>query len=560
MNPSTAQASVIVDELVRCDVPHVVLCPGSRNAALSMALFEAAEAGRLTLHVRIDERTAGFLALGLALGTGRPTAVACTSGTAVANLHPAVLEAHHAGVGVLLLTADRPPELQGTGASQTIDQRALFGPAAAYLDYPVADRRPGQNAVWRALVCRAVAQAEHGRPVQVNIPFREPLVPMFESHWPDPLDGRPNGTRWTTTPQPATPTSRVDFLLPARTVMVVGSGRPDRAHAAATVAASAGWPVIAEPTAQAAALSGGAHVLHCGTLLLSAGALPESLHPDAVVVVGRPTLSRGVRRLMAASPAHVIDDFPQWTDPQHVATQVRTWLDLADMSQVDGVDTDWLPTWRNADATAQAAADKLLGEQEWPTGLQLAAELVDALPPGATLFLGSSNPIRDVDLVADPRSDLTIQANRGVAGIDGNISTASGLALSTEAPTYALVGDVTFLHDLNALLVGPTEQRPNLTVIVHNDNGGGIFSLLEQGAAEHKPSFERVFGTPHTADLRSLCAGYQVPHTLATDRATLRAALHPAPGLRVIEIRSDRSQLRDLHARLRTAVADSALR
>ncbi|OLF15794.1 thiamine pyrophosphate-binding protein, partial [Actinophytocola xanthii] len=231
MNPSTAQADVVVDELVRCGVPHVVLCPGSRNAPLSMALFEAAQAGRLTLHVRVDERAAAFLAVGLATGAGRPAAVACTSGTAVANLHPAVLEAHHGGVGILLLTADRPPELLGTGANQTVEQRGMFGPAATTVEFPVAERRSGQNAAWRALVCRAVAQAERGRPVQVNLPFREPLVPTFEPRWPEPLDGRPGGARWTTTAAPAAPPAgRVDFPLPARTLMVLGSGRRDRAE------------------------------------------------------------------------------------------------------------------------------------------------------------------------------------------------------------------------------------------------------------------------------------------------------------------------------------------
>ncbi len=561
VNPSTAQAGVIVDELVRNDVRHVVLTPGSRNAALAMALHDAAEEGRLTLHVRIDERAAGFLALGLARGSGRPSAIVCTSGTAAANLHPAVLEAFHSGVGLLTITADRPPELHGTGANQTIDQRGLFGPAAVAVEFPVAEHRDGQNQVWRGLVCRAVTQAEHGRPVQVNIPFREPLVPTFGPAWPEPLDGRPDGLRWTTSAAPVSmPGSRVDFRLPARTLMVVGSGRADRARAAATVAATAGWPAVAEPSGQAAALSGGATVLRCGALLLAAGELPAELRPDAVVVVGRPTLSRGVRGLMGRVPVYGIGDHPQWTDPQYVATHVRGWLDLDDMSQVDGVRPEWLAAWRDADASALGAVDKLLGEEPWPTGLALAADLVEALPAGAMLFLGSSNPVRDVDLVAEPRADLRVHANRGVSGIDGNVSTAAGIALGDDAPAYALVGDLTLLHDLNALLIGPAERRPDLTVVVHNDDGGGIFTLLEQGAAEYKPSFERVFGTPHGADLAALCAGYGVPHTLVGDRAELRAVLAPAKGLRVVEVRSNRGLLRDLHARLRTAVADAALR
>jgi 2-succinyl-5-enolpyruvyl-6-hydroxy-3-cyclohexene-1-carboxylate synthase len=561
VNPSTAQATVIVDELVRNDVRHVVVCPGSRNAALAMALLDAANEGRLTLHVRIDERSAGFLALGLSKAEGRPAALACTSGTAAANLHPAVLEAFHSGVGVLVLTADRPPELHGTGANQTIDQRDLFGPAAVTVEFPVAERREGQNQVWRGLVCRAVAQAETGRPVQVNIPFREPLVPTFEPRWPEALDGRPGGLRWTTSAAPVTMAgSRVDFRLPARTLVVFGSGREDRAKAAAAVAASAGWPAIAEPSGQAAALAGGASVLRCGALLLAAGPLPEPLRPEAVVVVGRPTLSRGVRGLMGAAPVYGIGDHPQWTDPQYVASHVRGWLDLDDMGQVDPLDPEWLPAWQQADTSATNAVEKLLAEQEWPTGLAVAAEVLAALPSGAALFLGSSNPIRDVDLVAEPRSDVTVHANRGVAGIDGNVASAVGMALAAGGPAYAFIGDLTFLHDFNGLLIGPPERRPDLTLVVHNDDGGGIFTLLEQGAAEYQPSFERVFGTPHGTDISALCRGYRVDHVKAETRAELRAALAPGVGLRVVEVRSSRALLRDLHARLRAAVKDAAFR
>jgi 2-succinyl-5-enolpyruvyl-6-hydroxy-3-cyclohexene-1-carboxylate synthase len=263
---------------------------------------------------------------------------------------------------------------------------------------------------------------------------------------------------------------------------------------------------------------------------------------------------------MGRAPVHGIGDHPQWTDPQYVATHVRGWLDLADMSYVDGADPGWLTAWDHADAEAAAAADKLLDEQGWPTGLRLAADVMAAVPSGAALFLGSSNPIRDVDLVAAPRADVVIHANRGVAGIDGNVSTAAGMALAAGRPAYALIGDLTLLHDLNGLLVGPPERRPDLTVVVHNDDGGGIFTLLEQGAAEYQPTFERVFGTPHGADLESLCRGYRVDHTLVRSSEELRAALEPRPGLRVVEVRSNRALLRDLHARLRAAVADAALR
>jgi 2-succinyl-5-enolpyruvyl-6-hydroxy-3-cyclohexene-1-carboxylate synthase len=543
VHPSTAQARVIVDELTRCGVRHLVLCPGSRNAPLSMAVFEAAGAGRLTLHVRIDERSAGFLALGIGKA-GSPAAVCCTSGTAAANLHPAVLEAHHSHTPLLLLTADRPAELHSTGANQTIDQRGLYGSAAPCVDLPLAERRTGGNAVWRGTVCRAVALATAG-PVQLNVPFREPLVPTGDDDWPETLAGRANDAPWTRWPSLGVSASTAAGLS-ARTVLLVGDpvGNPDRITAAAAAAAEAGWPVIAEPTGITAA----GQVLRSGSLLINAGELPAELRPTDVVVAGRPTLTRGVGALLrAAERVVVLGDAAGWTDPQRLATEV------ADQLEPGRPDPTWLAAWLAADQAASAAADRVLAAEAWPTGAHVARDVVAALPPGARLFLGSSNPIRFVDFVGRPTTQV-ILANRGVAGIDGSVSTAAGIALGSGAPCYALLGDLTFLHDVNGLLVGPTELRPDLTVIVVNDDGGGIFALLEQGAPEYADSFERVFGTPHHADIAALCAGYRVPHVLVSDADELAAALAPAPGPRVIEVRVERSGLRDWQAGLFAAV------
>jgi 2-succinyl-5-enolpyruvyl-6-hydroxy-3-cyclohexene-1-carboxylate synthase len=539
MPQSTVQARVIVDELVRCGVRHLVACPGSRNAALSMAAFDAAAANRLTLHVRIDERSAGFLALGLAKAGQGLAGVFCTSGTAAANLHPAVLEAHHSATPLLVLTADRPAELHHTGANQTIEQHDLYGVAAPCVDFPL----DGGNAVWRATVCRAVALAAAG-PVQLNVPFREPLVPAGDEDRPG---GRPDGSPWTRWSPPHT-TGSGAVGLAARTVLVVGDpvGRPDRITTAARAAAAAGWPVIAEPTGTAAALAGGASVLANGSLLVNAGPTPR---PDEVVVVGRPTLTRGVGALLRAAGRVRAHD---WTDPQRLAAEV-----IDHIADVPTPDPSWLAEWLAADRVAGAVVDRMLADQPWPTGAQVARDLIAALPADATLFLGSSNPVRFVDLFGRPGAGPRIVANRGVAGIDGSVSTAAGLALGHGSPCYALLGDLTFLHDSNGLLIGPDEPKPDLTVVVLNDDGGGIFALLEQGAPEHAASFERMFGTPHGSDLAALCAGYGVPHLLVTDGDKLRAALAPAPGPRVIEIRVDRTGLRDWQARLFHAVAES---
>lgn len=556
MNPSTAQAGVVVDELVRCGVRQVVVCPGSRNAPLSMALYVAAVAGRLTLHVRIDERSAGFLALGLAKGGSRPVAVVCTSGTAVANLHPAVLEAHHTGVPLLLLTADRPAELLGTGANQTIAQRGIFGAAASVVDFPVAERRAGQNPIWRATVCRAVAKSADG-PVQVNLPLRDPLVPDADPDWPEPLAGRADDQPWITWPAREIPAGQRLPDLGPRVLLVLGDGDPALLTDAAATAAAAGWPVLAEPTAVAAALAGGAELIGNGTLIMSGAELPEPLRPSGVVVAGRPTLARWVANLMRATPVvHLVDENPQWTDPTHVAASVGSRLTPADLP-AHQQDPGWLAGWREADDAVADAVHKLLADQPWPTGPQVARETVAALPAGALLLLGSSNPIRLVDLVAAPRADLRVLANRGVAGIDGSVSTAVGLTIGADARGYALLGDLTFLHDTNGLLLGPEEQRPDLTVVVLNDLGGGIFSLLEQGAPEHAASFERVFGTPHQVDLAALCAAHRVPHQRVDTAADLRAALTGGTGLRVVEVPVPRGGLRAEHAALRAAVDET---
>jgi 2-succinyl-5-enolpyruvyl-6-hydroxy-3-cyclohexene-1-carboxylate synthase len=504
-----------------------------------MAAFDAAAANRLTLHVRIDERSAGFLALGLAKAGPGLVGVFCTSGTAAANLHPAVLEAHHSATPLLVLTADRPAELHHTGANQTIEQHDLYGVAAPCVEFPL----DGGNAVWRATVCRAVTLAAAG-PVQVNVPFREPLVPAGDDGWPaGRADGSP-WTRWTS----SEPTGSGAVGLAARTVLVVGDpvGQPDRITAAARAAAAAGWPVIAEPTGMAAALAGGASVLANGSLLVNAGPTPR---PDEVVVVGRPTLSRGVGALLRAAGRVRAHD---WTDPQRLAAEV-----IDHIADVPMPDPAWLASWLAADRAAGAVVDRALADQPWPTGAHVTRDLIGALPADATLFLGSSNPVRFVDLFGRPGAGLRIMANRGVAGIDGSVSTAAGLALGHDSPCYALLGDLTFLHDSNGLLIGPAEPKPDLTVVVLNDDGGGIFTLLEQGAPEHAASFERMFGTPHGCDLAALCAGYGVPHLLVTDRDKLRAALAPAPGPRVIEIRVDRTGLRDWQARLFQAVTES---
>ncbi len=523
---STAQARVIVDELVRCGVTDAVFCPGSRNAPLAFALHAADAAGALRLHVRIDERTAGFLALGLALASGRPVPVCTTSGTAVANLHPAVLEASYAGVPLLAVTADRPPQLIGTGASQTIDQQGIFGAAVRLAATGVT---AGGNAHWRALVGRVVAAATGtpAGPVHLNLPFAEPLVPSTPGFPP----GRAGP--WTVAPPGTLSAPPLPLDPSAPTLVIAGAGSPPLKVRA---------PVVAEPSSSAWSGS-----LRTGPWLL------DRIRPAQVVVAGRPTLHRSVARLLADPDVAVyaLAD-PRGAPWPDVPGTVRAVGSLPVLAPPDG----WLARWSAADAAASLALDAALLDA--PVGLRLARDLVAALPDGAALVLGSSNPVRDVALAAVPRPGLTILSNRGVAGIDGTVSTAIGAALahgaaSPGARTYALMGDLTFLHDTTGLVIGPDEPRPDLTIVVLNDGGGGIFGLLEQGADEHSHAFERVFGTPHTVDLSVLCAAMGVAHVrIGLDG--LAGALLPGAGLRVVEVRAERTTLRDGHAVLRRAV------
>jgi 2-succinyl-5-enolpyruvyl-6-hydroxy-3-cyclohexene-1-carboxylate synthase len=542
VNPSTAQARVVVDELVRGGVRDVVLCPGSRNAPLAFALADADRAGRLRLHVRIDERTAGYLAVGLALGSGRPVPIAMTSGTAVANLGPAVVEANDARVPLVILSANRPYELLGTGANQTMEQLGYFGTQVrAAISLGLAENTtPGfeaQNASWRSATCRVLASATGARsansgPVQFDIPLREPLVPEADSDPGDVPPGRPDGRPWTYTP-PVAFDEPLDIDLTPDTVVISGHGagvHPNLAH----------LPTVAEPTAPPAA-----NPLH-------PLALP-SLRPQQVIMVGRPTLHRPVSALLAdpTIPVYALTTGPRWPDVSgnSMATGTR--------AQTTGTpDPEWLRRCAEANTRANAVVREQLAAHPLATGLHVAAAITDALRPGDQLVLGASNPVRDAALVGLHPHGVAVRSNRGVAGIDGTVSTAIGAALAHGAGrTIALLGDLTFVHDASGLLIGPTEPVPaNLTIVVSNDNGGGIFELLEQGDPRFSDVSSRVFGTPHDVDVGALCRAYHVD-SRHIEVGDLPAALdEPHDGIRVVEVKADRSTLRQLHAAIRAAL------
>ncbi|MGY1681756.1 2-succinyl-5-enolpyruvyl-6-hydroxy-3-cyclohexene-1-carboxylic-acid synthase [Geodermatophilus sp. SYSU D01176] len=562
MNPSTALARVLVDELVRGGVTDAVVAPGSRSAPVALALTDAERDGRLTLHVRIDERTAAFLALGLARASGRPVPVLTTSGTATAHLHAAVLEADAAGVPLLALTADRPPELRDTGANQTIAQPGLYGGAvraAVDVGVPEAGREEAQNRYWRSLVAKALLTARGALsgdpgPVHLNLPFREPLLPEdADVRTAGPWSGRPDGAPWTDGPVAAV-RGPAD-AGPARTLVVVGDAPPALGRAAAELAAAQGWPVVAEPSSGAWQRS-----VRGGALLLGVPGWLAAHRPDRVLVVGRPTLSRPVAALLAdlAVRVETVSAAPRWPD----AGRSTTWVGGLPTPGTPA-DPAWREAWCEAADKVGTAVDGVLDALPTLTAGLLARDLVACLPDGALLVLGSSTPVRDVDRLAVPRAGLTVLANRGVAGIDGTVSTAVGAALvhSRGDPRgnrrgFALLGDLTFLHDLQGLLVGEGEPRPDLTLVVPDNDGGGIFAQLEPGQSRYESGYRRVFGTPHGRDLVAVAEALGWPAQRVSSPAELRDAVH-AGGPRVVVVATDQRAEAELAVRLRSAATEA---
>lgn len=554
MTAAATFCATLVDEWARAGVTDAVVCPGSRSTPMALAL---AADPRLRLHVHHDERAAGFVALGLGRATGRPAVVLTTSGTAAVELHPAVVEASQAGVPLLACTADRPPELQHVGAPQTVDQVHLFGRAARWF----ADPGPPDGAAagsWRSLAARAVAEATGSPPgpVHLNLAFRDPLV----GEPGDLPPGRPHGAPWHTS-SPAAPAGPPPTRLPARTVVVAGEGAGDPA-AVLEMAAVRGWPVLADPRSGTRAPA--PTTVAAADALLREPATAERLRPDAVLRLGAPPASKVVAQWLARSGAGArqvaVDRHGRWWDPERTAAEVVVASPtdvceaLARVRTGPAPDPDWLGAWSAAEAAAQAAIDLVLAGHPEPTEPGLARALAAALPDGSTLVVSSSMPVRDVEWYAEPRTGLRVLANRGANGIDGVVSTAVGVALADRGgPVAALVGDVAFLHDANALLGAPARGLDLVVVVVDND-GGGIFSFLPQAATLPGDRFERLFGTPHGADPAALGAAWGVPTTRLTAMAGLAPAL-AGTGTRLVHVRTDRAANVAVHDELHAAVA-----
>ena len=519
MNTSTSLARVVVRQLIEAGITDAVISPGSRNAPISLAMYAASEKGLLKLHIRIDERSAAYFALGLAKASSRPVPIVCTSGTAVANYHPAVLEAHHSNVPLLVLTADRPAILRRTGANQTTEQARIFGNAVRYF----ADVSGGVFPLELPL------DSLHRGPVHLNLQFEEPLLPDEDSNWLNEIKVAPR----------VKPTGKSAGTLKVNTtrgVLIIGHDRGGLTVAEVSkIASDLEWPVISEdPLSFPEAIS---HAV----LFLASPAIRKNLVPETVVVIGRTTLSRPINALIASAKTQIVIDPRMATvDTYRVADQRFI---AAPKVVSKPADPDWHEQWRKLSLRTAKLVSEISNWSESALARELAVELTGAV------FIASSRPIRDLESFATPRTGIETFANRGLAGIDGNISTALGIATARPSAT-AIIGDLAFLHDLTGL-VGNTSA--NLRIIAINNDGGGIFSTLPQA---NVAGFETVFGTPHGLDLEKIAAGLGISAKTISSFAELKSELaKPISGISVLVCQmpnreSNAAQLKALVANL----------
>ncbi len=570
------------DELARCGMRAACTSPGSRSAPLVLSL---AREPRLRCHSHIDERCAGFFALGLAKASGLPVAVACTSGSAVAELLPAAIEAHEARVPLLLLSADRPAELRENGAGQAIDQLKIFGDAAKwFFEVSVHGASPAALRWIRTLACRAYWTALEGRPgpVHLNFPLREPLV--TDEPLPADASGRPDGAPYVARrPLPRSSIGELRDLVAAARRGVLIAGRDERptplGGPAAAFAAAAGWPLLADP--MSGARRGEAAVAHYDALLRDE-TFAEEMRPDLVLRVGDLPVSKPLRMWLAGLEDVIqvaLDPEGAWQDPDSRLAQslpqdpARTLARLTAAGVEASPDGDWLASWRSAD---ERAAEAILGvlAREGLCEPAVAAELGVLLPANATLFVASSMPVRDIETFWPVRGDPPrVLCNRGANGIDGTVSSAFGAAAAaeqpavplqgtpaSEGPVLLLIGDVALAHDLGGLIAARRLEL-ELKIVLIDNGGGGIFDFLPVAsstlARDPEDLYSRHVATPTGLDFAAAAALYGLAHERAEDVPSFREALErmlARPGSAILEVGGDRAANVALHRGVWSAV------
>jgi 2-succinyl-5-enolpyruvyl-6-hydroxy-3-cyclohexene-1-carboxylate synthase len=580
-NRNTAPASAMVEELARCGVRNAALAPGSRSTPLALALWRQPA---IEVAVIVDERSAGFFALGAAQASGSPTAVLCTSGTAAANLHPAVCEADEAGVSLIVLTADRPPELRGIGAGQTIDQLKLYGSAVRWFcEVGTHEADDAGLLHYRSVACRAYAAARgdpRPGPVHLNLAWRDPLGP--EPRAQDvtatselALEGR--GER-PLTAVASGPREADDALLDEIAERIATSPRgviiagrqpdPDLAEPVAELARRSGFPILAEPTSQ---LRLGPHDRSAlvWTYDTIARSRPPELDPDLVIRFGDMPTSRALRTWLASLPALrqvVVDPAGGWNEPSRQAdTLVRAEgrsvaRGLADRLDQNAGDTGWTAAWLDADARVAVVIEEELARLDGPTEPGAHSVLGRLYGDGELVYVASSMPIRDSEAFVAPRdAAVRFLCNRGANGIDGLISSGIGAAAATGRPAWIVTGDLGLYHDMNGL-AALDDSGPPVRIVVLNNDGGGIFEFLPQAEQVERDEFEAILGTPLGIEPAAVAELHGLPHLAVSDLAELTSAGDARTA--IIEVPVDRRRNVEVHRRIaeRAAEALSALR
>ena len=541
---ATELARAVVQSCLDSGVENVVIAPGSRNAPLSWAFAQAEKAGLLKIQVRIDERDAGFLALGIAKATRKPVPVVVTSGSAVANLMPAIVEAFHSAIPVIVLSADRPASARGKSAPQTINQFGLFGSfVKSQMDLSADGLKVSEIG---KVIDSAVTG--HPGPVQVNVQFELPLMP------------NPNNLDWQPKPPVLkfplkTESHQKSIATESRGIFVIGDNADDEAvEEINQISKLIGWPIIWEPTANAHMFE---NSISHGVVLLQAGIAPKV---DVVVTLGTVGLSRAILGLLKSVPTHLaIHSSIAGTDLPDPVTSAKEIFECVPKIETT-VDSEWVKQWQTLDQKAATVVATALAPDTL-TGPSAAQLVWNQTGDVDQLFVAASWPVRHLEAYAAKRNGLHVYGNRGTNGIDGLISTAVGIGIGTKKRTVLLMGDIAFLHDLGGLNVGEGQEQPDLTIVVLDNNGSGIFSQLEQGADEYQEHYEKVFGTPHGKDLWVISESLGIPAKQVTTKTELKFALESfekMPGIKVIVcLTGDRNGENDLIKQIVSQVRNS---
>ena len=538
--PASVQtAELVVQQLVNTGVEFVALAPGSRNGPISLALVAAEKQGLLSVHVRIDERSAAFLALGAAIRTGKPTAVLTTSGTAVANVFPAIVEAKYAGIPFIVLTADRPASVQGTGANQVIVQREIFGNYVSRSieiasDSLTIETTSAREAIRDRINSVLSAATRNRSPVHLNIGLAEPLVPVSDFVF----EHKKNLQNETV----ITPENISTEFLTRKGLIVAGGTNIEFLNYAQQLGEALDWPVIVEPPH----IGVGAGMVSHPSTLLSLNS--TNLKPEVVLTVGRVGLSRQVNELVKKGSVIISCAVPS------IVTNSPAKQRISGLFRIPAKQNNkaWKQVWDAAGKAAHQIVQKVLNENKEISALHVIDSLMKNLPSNSHLHLASSLTARDFELLNSPElnspfslGQVSVSMNRGVNGIDGVAATAMGTALSAKTPTYAVLGDIAALHDLSSFAIPSLEAKPDITFVITDNNGGAIFSLLEQSEVK---DFERVFGTPTDINLLEVFKSLGAEVKLVSKISELEQNLGLPKGIKVIVVkinsRSNEAMLR----------------